>query len=523
MTPAGSPPPQTARAADTAPAATQQRALLSAILIGLATGSLAYLATRDRLTVTNDEGIYLISGLSVFRGAVPYRDFFAITGPGNFWLLGAIFRMAGVSLRTAHLLVACDLGVLTALAYWLASRLASWRTALGCALLCSALFLSNPTYAPLNHRWDSSTFALASVALAVAAVQFSSRTAACLAGIIGMLAAWITPPVGLIALVVAPWLWLRGKPRLLGPFHAAGAALGALLPAAILNAQGGLGPMLHALFWNAAHYSAANQVAYGFFFGGPAALFAGVHGVEWLPRILLALPFLLPALLPPLVAAAWLPAWRAPKSLEAFLLLCGLALVASNYPRWDLLHLLYISPVFLILGAVWLDRHTSGLCGMLLFLAFFLPAGMMCLQNLSGGSETTVATPVGRVQVSESNAQAVRMSVARIRPGDSLFVFPYEPVFYFLTGARNPTRYFWLQPGMMSDQDERTAYAELNANPPDWILYRDIPPAEYLRIWPGTDPARLRLSLIEDFIRTRYVACDLARGGDGERQLLKRR
>jgi hypothetical protein len=484
---------------------------------------LAFLATRDRLTVTTDEGIFLISGLSVFRGAVPYRDFFANTGPGSFWLLGAIFRMAGVSLRAAHFLVACDLGVLTALAYWLTSRLAGWRAALGCALLCSALFLSNPTHTLLNHRWDSNTLALASVALAVAAVQSSSRTAACLAGVIGMLAAWITPPVGLLVLVIAPWLWMRGKPRLLGPIHAAGAVLGALVPAAILNGQGGLGPMIHGLFWNAAHYSAANKVAYGFFFGGPAALFAGVHGVEWLPRILLVMPFLLPALLPPVVAAAWLPALRAPKSWEAFLLVSGGALVASNYPRWDLLHLLYISPIFLVLAAVWLERHTSGIGTMLVLMAFLLPAAMMCLQNLSSGSEAIVATPVGGVRVSEADARAVRMSVAQIRPTDSLFVFPYEPVFYFLTGARNPTRYFWLQPGMMSDQDERTAYVELNAHPPDWILYRNIPPAEYLRIWPGTDPARLRMPLIEDFIRTRYTAYDRARGNDGQRLLLKRR
>ena len=176
-----------------------------------------------------------------------------------------------------------------------------------------------------------------------------------------------------------------------------------------------------------------------------------------------------------------------------------------------------------MLAAVWLERHTSGIGTMLVLMAFLLPAAMMCLQNLSSGSEAIVATPVGGVRVSEADARAVRMSVAQIRPTDSLFVFPYEPVFYFLTGARNPTRYFWLQPGMMSDQDERTAYVELNAHPPDWILYRNIPPAEYLRIWPGTDPARLRMPLIEDFIRTRYTAYDRARGNDGQRLLLKRR
>jgi hypothetical protein len=75
---------------------------------------------------------------------------------------------------------------------------------------------------------------------------------------------------------------------------------------------------------------------------------------------------------------------------------------------------------------------------------------------------------------------------------------------------------------MMGDEDETAALAELIANPPQWIIYRDLDAEAYLRIWPGSDPAKLRMRRIEEFIRTRYRVFDKASIGHGERQLLKR-
>ncbi len=73
-----------------------------------------------------------------------------------------------------------------------------------------------------------------------------------------------------------------------------------------------------------------------------------------------------------------------------------------------------------------------------------------------------------------------------------------------MTLGENPTRFSYLQPGMMSDADEAAAVAELSAHPPARILYENITPAQILNIWPGTDPARLRLNRIEDYLATHY-------------------
>jgi hypothetical protein len=40
------------------------------------------------------------------------------------------------------------------------------------------------------------------------------------------------------------------------------------------------------------------------------------------------------------------------------------------------------------------------------------------------------------------------------------------------------------------------------------MVYMDIPDSEFLRIWPGSDPSRMRMSGIESFIRERYRKVD---------------
>lgn len=492
--------------------------------IGCAAFLLIYLTLADRVIPAADEGIYLQGGANVLRGEMPYRDFFALTGPGSFWLLAAIYRVFGVTLRAARMLTALDLSLMTALTCWLVSRFAGRAAAVGTSVLFLALCLSSPGNVVVNHRWDSSAFALAAISAGLFALRTGRRGAALLAGAAAVLAAWITPSTAPLAAVIGARICFDRRTRPLAPAYAAGAALCTLLPAALLAYGHALIPMLRSLYWTGAHYSSANRIAYGAVFGGPAALFGGAHGAQLAVRILLLASFLLPALLPPLVLAAWLPALRHPRRPEVYLLLSGGALVASAFPRWDLLHLLYVSPVFLVLAAWWMERVRFRLARVAVLFLLLVPAAAMCWHNFMGdGTEFALATPIGRVRVSRDEAAAMQMCLANIRPGDALFVFPYEPFFYFLTGGRNPTRYLWLQPGMMGAEDEHAALSELSARPPRWILYRDVAPADYLRIWPGSDPVRLRMNSLEEWIRTGYRPYASAPSPDGVRQLLERR
>jgi hypothetical protein len=490
------------------------------LAIGCAAFLLIFLTLGDRMIPNADEGIYLQSGANVLRGKVPYRDFFALTGPGSFWLLAGLFRLFGVTLRSARALAAFDISLMTGLVFWLVFRFAGRGTALAASVLFLAIALSNPGNVVVNHRWDSGACALAAICAALGAMQTTRRSMAVLAGVLAAMAVWITPSMALLAIVIAARLWFEGR----GRHYIAGAAGAVLLPGVMMACQHAWIPMLRGLYWTGTHYAQANRSGYGAVFGGWAALFAKAHGGDLLVRIVLLAPFLLPALLPPLMAIAWLPSLRNPRRPECFLLLCGGAMVASAYPRWDLLHLLYVSPVFLVLAALWMGRTRLGLARTGVFLLLFIPAAAMCSRSLTGdGNELFLSTPAGAIRVSKAEAPPIQMSLAHIHPGDSLFVFPYEPIYYLLTGGQNPTRYLWLQPGMMSAGDEHAALAELAARPPDWILYRNLAPADYLRLWPGSNPALLRMASIESWIRTNYRPEASAASPDGVRELWRRR
>ena len=56
----------------------------------------------------------------------------------------------------------------------------------------------------------------------------------------------------------------------------------------------------------------------------------------------------------------------------------------------------------------------------------------------------------------------------------------------------------------MTADDEATALRELQARPPTWVLYEDVPPEVYLKHWPSSDPKRLRMNSIEQFFRENY-------------------
>jgi hypothetical protein len=83
-------------------------------------------------------------------------------------------------------------------------------------------------------------------------------------------------------------------------------------------------------------------------------------------------------------------------------------------------------------------------------------------------------------------------------------VFPYFATIYFLTRGVNPTHFSYLQPGLMTGVDEEIALKELMAKPPKWVLHNEVAPEEYLKHWPSSDPKRLRLNSIEEFLSANY-------------------
>jgi hypothetical protein len=62
-----------------------------------------------------------------------------------------------------------------------------------------------------------------------------------------------------------------------------------------------------------------------------------------------------------------------------------------------------------------------------------------------------------------------------LKPGETLFVLPLNPIWYYLTETKNPTYYEWILPGMMrSPEMEEEVIRDLRSANVRFVVYADI-------------------------------------------------
>jgi hypothetical protein len=257
--------------------------------------------------------------------------------------------------------------------------------------------------------------------------------------------------------------------------------------------------MSEQLLWAMAHYGVPNRVPYGYL-------------VEHPPQIARMIELLTPALLPAIgyIGVAALLYLRRKDSQQTndvlvLLVVFSAGVLLAGLPRLGAHQLVFLSPVFWVLT------------GYVLFTAFgqrrrWLTAALAlltCLLLISSFKfdrqfRETVETAAGQMRCTPEDAKLVTALGGRISPGDTLFVFPYLPIVYFLSGGENPSRFSFLQPGMMTDRDEAGVEAELRAHPPQWMLSCRFPARFWMAVWPHTNPARLGFPKLESFMKANY-------------------
>jgi len=456
---------------------------------------LAWMFGHRLILGTNDEGIYLDAAERIVHGQKPYVDFFGYMSPGSFWIQALAFQLMGVTQAAGRAPVIFYLALECALIYWLVQRYASRATAMVTWLFFLAFQTADPSMVTAQHRWDSSAFALASIVLCVAAQAESRCLWLVASGFLIGCAALATPSVALVAIMTLAWLRRRAGWYLLGASSAGLAAAAALWIAGILPA------FLKQMQWLSRNYSSVNVMHYGAIIGGYRALFEGA-GVWELPvRFCVVFCLALPAVLP---IVALLGGW---KRVDTYLLLSIVALVASTYPRSDVAHLAYISALPYAVAGILVYRLVPALPRAWLAIFVGVWASIFAWQAVPSRL-VPIETPVGGVRASAAEAPAVRDLLSRVQPKQSLFVYPYKPLLYFLTQAENPTRFPYLQAGLMPEEDVRMAFTELEARPPEWVLYMDLSQAEFERVFPSGKGFDAHHPELENWIKTNYRPTD---------------
>jgi len=486
----------------------------------------------QRMVLTNDEGIVLESAQRMTAGERIYVDFFGYMSPGSYWLQELVFRLFGFALWTGRLIVILDFAAQCALVYWLTAKFSSWRTATAVTLTFAGFQVADPAFLTSAHRWDSATFALAGLCVAVGAAGAGklrgAASGALLAG-----AVWCTPSMAIVAAVIAVWLVVSRERRgQLIPFIGGAAAIGLAGIAALLS-TGSLGAFFGQMAWLRQNYSGVNVLPYGSIIGGYRALLEGTHGgLETTLRLILVACVALPAILPPIAILLGALAWWREKAREGeqdrrdaltLLLPAAACLAVTAFPRADVMHLAFIAALPYALVGIALAGLLPSRTASWLAMGSMVLAAMFASNYVRGWHDTTpVSSAAGVLRVPADQAKDVQRLIQQVRPGASLFVYPYMPVEYFLTQARNPTRYSYLMPGMMTRKQEIEALAQLQARPPEWLLFLQPSPEEFLRVFPNGAGLDWHFADLESWMDRNYKPMETPAVSVGGYRLLRR-
>jgi 4-amino-4-deoxy-L-arabinose transferase-like glycosyltransferase len=507
--------------------------------------SVLYLRLFYNYTVLNgDEGIILQGAQRILNGEVLYRDFFSFLTPGSYYWMALLFKVFGDSILVAHGALIVYGGIFSVLTYLLARRVcARW-----CALF--TVYLLTLTCLPYCffalHNWDSTLWACLALYFAVRLLEtphwgfalavgtFASLTCLCEqskgAGLLLGLAAGF----GAVA-------WTDHRKGRLARFHVwaflAGFAPPVLLTVAYFAAQHSLPQMLADCLWPLRHYLSANALPYGY----PGLLDSefqrGLSG-SWGFRIgmlVILSPYLfLPVL--PILAVGFFCVWlvRLARQKEShdkaahYVVVSAIVIalwMSAVISRPDLSHIvIFQGPiVFLVLG--WIlggpsiqTRHLNSFRTLVSFYVFlsFTALGLTLLWGPLNAN-VVLKTRRGVLKVQHGDAVLEELQ-ARVRPGEKIFVYPYQPLYYYLTSTFSPTHYEYLQLGMHTPEQFQEALNMIAERRPRVVLfqpsfYEDVVvsfPSTPIRVLASRDP-------VSDFILKEYRSCAVlvpANGGN---------
>lgn len=512
--------------------------------VALAIGILSclYLLAFRRVTTLNpDEGISLHSAERVLQGQIPHRDFFSLVTPGSYYWTALLFKVFGDSILVARTALVVYGGVFSLLLYLLARRVCSRRNAaLGACLLTVTCL---PGYFVFEHNWDSTLWACLAF---YCAVRFLERPKWPWAFSLGFLASLTclfeqSRGGGLVLGLTAGFLLITHTVRGLQLFTrrrvaalAAGLALPFVVTLIYFGAKHSLAPMFADWFWPLEHYNSVNRVPYGFIAISASSrhiLHSGTLAWRLFAFFTLSPCFLVPVLplLALVVLGRCLLAVRGrgfPDREHAhYVLVCscvGGLWLSVLVARPEFSHLMYLAPIFYLplswvfegraFGGTILPKARRAITAYVLL--SFAALGLALLAS-AGGARYPLASRRGSLRTPEQDT-VISYVQKHVAEHARIFMYPYQPLYYYLTGSGNPTSYEFLYPGYNTPDQFGQAARQLEMDRTPVVLIAPSFPGIGLTAFPGTPMKTLaKTDPMVDLIFSRYRPCKVLRSGAG--------
>jgi hypothetical protein len=506
----------------------------------------------DYTTLNADEGIVLQGAQRILNGEVLYRDFFSFYTPGSYYWMALLFKLFGNSILVPRAVLVVYGGIYSVLTYLLARRVCSRSTALLTVYLLTLICLPC-NFFPL-HNWDSTLWAFVALYFAVRFQESRHWGFAAAAGACASLTCLFEQSKGAglvmgLALGFGTIMLMerRGRRR---PFlcptpsglgngrHRAsylGLSFGAFLIAFLLPfvitvayfaAQHSLQAMLADWLWPLQHYGSVNKVPYGFVgvnsLGNDKNMLAGPWAFRLAVILLFSPHFILPVL--PILAAGALGVWllrlrRGEQSavgqyyvLVSATLVGLLASTMASRPEFS--HVLFQAPLF-FLALAWglnkslfksrLAQDVQALLKYYVFLSFTVLGLVLLEGTLHAHTLLQTRRGVLRAQAPDPALQELQ---ARTRPGQKIFLYPYQPLYYYLTSTFSPTQYEYLQPGMHTPEQFAEVIRQVAEDRTPLIVYQPSFSDILALNWPATSTKILaQRDPLAEYILPRYRAC----------------
>ncbi|MBV9342435.1 MAG: glycosyltransferase family 39 protein, partial [Acidobacteria bacterium] len=455
------------------------------------------------------------------------------------YMAAGLFRIFGDSFLVARISVAVAGAVCSSLTYVLARRACSRGVSLLCALV------STTTGAAFRflvlHNSYSTFFCLLSLYAAVRYLETRRSTWAFVTGSLASLTFMMEQSKGaglylglLFGLFILPKA--SGSKALLGSgsWMLSGLAWPLGFAAVYFAVRHSLKVMLQSWLWPVGHYAHANRVPYGFQNWSDAGRELIFHtGPLWLRliKILTISPGLvLPAL--PIIGFGLLIycAGRTRRTEESsaemlyYVLICSVStglFISVVITRADVLHFMYLAPVW-YLELAWI-LGAQGFRSRLLvasrpYLTTYVGAafGLLALAVLlsATGARNRVQTRRGAIMSGGSDT-VINYVESHLAPGAQLLVYPYLPLYNYLTMTRSPSRYLYFQPGMNTSEQGEEIVASLQTE--KTVLLEPWFAEKIPNSWPTTKLGAIARDPVADYIVRNYRICRILHSPEGWR------
>ncbi len=514
---------------------TQERGIVLLLFLG----SCLYLSFfYNYTTLHSDEGIVLEGAQRILQGQVPYRDFFSFYTPGSYYWTALLFKIFGCSILVPRTTLVVYGGLFSALTYLLARRVCSRASSLLATGLALVVCLPYSFY--VQHSWDSSLLAFLTIYSAIRLLETPSPTAAFVTGSLAALTVLFEHSKGaglLFGLALGFALWaLSTRKESAAKKQSLTVAAGFLWPFVVtfayFGSQHAIGPMLAGWLWPLYHYSEVNRVNYGFLHLS-SVQWNALHSGSWIWRLFaffVLSPTVLICILPLLTFGILMAQIlkllrnRTADMRAAYYVVVSAALIGLWLPavalRPDVAHIVYLTPLFAVSGAWILDGRDIPLkllrAGKPIVVWYlvgsFAAFGLALLLNTLA-AQYRLETRRGSLRSSETD-NVIPYIDEHVSAGAKIFVYPYQPLYYYLTATSNPTGYEYLQPGMHTVEQSTQVVRQLEQDGTAVALFTPSFRDFIAVSWPNT-PLGVIASRdpVADYIVAHYRVCKILNSG----------